>query len=385
MRLPTLAQDAGLSIRQPFSSHLGGKPKPVVRHDRGRIDEPLATAMLRHGIDSGVNYVDTAYFYHEGNSEHFVGRALQDGYRQKVHLATKLPTGEVSTADDFDRLLNEQLQRLQTDHVDFYLLHGLNKNRWPKVRDLGVLAWSERARADGRIGHLGFSFHDTLDTFKEISDAYDGWALCQIQYNYVDTDVQAGTEGLRYAADRGLAVVVMEPVRGGRLASLPQPVVEILQQLQPQRSLAALALHWVWNQPEVSVALSGMSTMEQVVENLASADESSVGSLTEDDLAIYEQARDKYRELCPIPCTECRYCLPCPNGVFIHANLAVYNQAKLMGQMEQAKRRYAWFASRGRDMSAAACIQCRECEERCPQGISISEWMPEVHALLAEG
>jgi len=358
---------------------------PSVRHDRGPIDEPRAAAMLRHAIDHGVNYVDTAYFYHEGHSESFVGRALQDGYRQKVHLATKLPTGPVSTADDFDRLLDEQLQRLQTDHVDFYLLHGLNKRRWPKVRDLGVLGWSERARADGRIGHLGFSFHDTLDTFKEIVDAYDDWALCQIQYNYVDTDVQAGKKGLRYAADRGLAVVVMEPVRGGRLAALPPPVVEILDQLQPRRSLAALALHWVWNQPQVSVALSGMSTMQQVVENLASAEDSEVGSLTEDDLAIYEQARDKYRELCPIPCTECRYCLPCPNGVFIHANLAAYNQAKLLGQLEQAKRRYAWLASRDHDMSAAACIQCRECEERCPQGIAISEWMPEVHALLADG
>jgi predicted aldo/keto reductase-like oxidoreductase len=141
----------------------------------------------------------------------------------------------------------------------------------------------------------------------------------------------------------------------------------------------------VWNQPEVSVALSGMSTMQQVVENLASAEESKVGSLTEEDLAIYEQARDKYRELCPIPCTECRYCLPCPNGVFIHANLAAYNQAKLLGQLEQAKHRYAWLASRGNDMSAAACIQCRECEDRCPQGIAISERMPEVHALLADG
>jgi predicted aldo/keto reductase-like oxidoreductase len=221
-----------------------------------------------------------------------------------------------------------------------------------------------------------------LETFKAIIDCYDGWECCQIQYNWVDTDVQAGTEGLRYAAARGLPVVVMEPIRGGRLADLPQLVREVLYQLEPRRTLAALALHYVWNRPEAAVALSGMSTMQQVVENLSSADWSAVGMLSEDDLAIYALARDKYREIWPVPCTECRYCLPCPNGVFIPAKLAVYNQAKLLGQLDEARRRYAWFASRDRDMSAKACIQCCECEERCPQHIPIHEWMPEVHALL---
>ena len=166
------------------------------------------------------------------------------------------------------------------------------------------------------------------------------------------------------------------------MAVLPQPVLEILDQLEARRTPAAMALHWVWNRREVSVALSGMSTMQQVIENLSSAEQSGIGILSEHDLAIYQQARDKYRELCPIPCTECRYCLPCPNGVFIPAVLAVYNQARMLGQLDEAKRRYAWFADRDRDMSADACIQCRECEERCPQHIAISEWMPEVQALL---
>ncbi len=357
---------------------------PIVGGDMATIDEPLANEMLRHAIDRGVNYVDTAYAYHGGNSERFVGRALKDGYRQKVNLATKMPVWLAESADDFDRLLDEQLERLQTAHIDFYLLHALSDRSWPKVRDLGVLPWAERSMADGRIGHLGFSFHDDLDAFKLIVDDYDAWAFCQIQYNYVDTDVQAGTEGLLYAADKGLAVVVMEPIRGGRLAVLPEPVTHILDRLEPRHSPAALALRWVWQHPQVSVVLSGMSTMQQVIENLMTADESPVGLLSDDDLVVYEQAGDKIRELCPIPCTECRYCMPCPNGVFIHAMLGLYNLATVHGQLEEARCRYRGFGRPGDDISAGACIQCRECEERCPQQIPISEWMPRVHDLLGE-
>ncbi len=357
---------------------------PIIGGDAAAIDEAEATKMVRCAIDHGVNYVDTAYFYHGGNSERFVGGALQDGYREKVNLATKLPTGPVQTASDFDRLLNEQLEKLQTGRIAFYLLHALNAHSWPKVRDLGVRKWAEGAIADGRIGCLGFSFHDNLAAFREIIDAYDNWTFCQIQYNYVDQDVQAGTEGLRYAASRGLAVVVMEPIRGGRLANLPQPITEILDRMETKRTAADLALQWVWNQPQVSLALSGMSTMQQVVENLASADRSAVGSLSERDLALIVKARDKYRELCPIPCTECRYCLPCPNGVFIHANLGLYNLAMVQGELELARERYADLLRMGEDMQAKSCLACGECEERCPQQIPISEWMPKVHALLGQ-
>jgi predicted aldo/keto reductase-like oxidoreductase len=374
----------GQTDRQVSALGFGCMRLPTVGGDAASIEETLATEMLRHAIDHGVNYVDTAYGYHRGNSERFVGRALKDGYRQKVNLATKMPVWLAESADDFDRLLDEQLQKLQTDHLDFYLLHALNQRSWPKVRDLGVLAWAERAMADGRFSHLGFSFHDDLDAFKLIVDEYDAWAFCQIQYNYVDTDVQAGSEGLHYAADNGLAVVVMEPIRGGRLAALPGPVMDILNRVEPRRSPVAHALHWVWNHPQVSVVLSGMSTMQQVIENLATADESRVGILADDDLAVYEQARDTYREMCPIPCTECRYCMPCPNGVFIHSNLGLYNLATLHGQLEEARRRYRGYVRPGEDISAGACIQCGECEELCPQEIPISEWMPQVHALLGE-
>ena len=358
---------------------------PVVGTDATGIDEPKATDMLRYAIDCGVNYVDTGYMYHNGSSELFVVRALQDGYRQRVNLVTKLATWLVKTEADFDRLLNEQLQKLQTDHLDFYLLHALNKSSWPKVRDLGVLRWAEGAVADGRIGGLGFSFHDSYACFKEIVDAYDGWALCQIQYNYIDEGIQAGTAGLKYAASKGLAVVVMEPIRGGRLGHLPEPVKEILDKAGTNRTQADWALQWVWHHPEVSVVLSGMNTMQQVVENLGSADRAAAGSLSADELEGIAEAREKYRELCPIPCTECRYCMPCPNDVLIHHNLALYNLAVMHGELELARQQYAFGERSDKDIRAAACLQCRECEELCPQGILISEWMPKIHAVLGEG
>lgn len=199
----------------------GAMRLPVIDNTPNKIDEPEAIRMIRHAIDEGVNYVDTAYPYHGGMSEPLVSRALADGYREKVKLATKSPVWLIHTPDDFHRLLDEQLERLKTDHIDFYLLHALNKLRWPQLRALGIIGEAEKGISDGRIGHLGFSFHDDLETFKGIVDDYDNWTFCQIQYNYMDTDYQAGTEGLKYAADKGMAVVIMEPVRGGQLAGKP--------------------------------------------------------------------------------------------------------------------------------------------------------------------
>jgi len=293
---------------------------PIIGEDQGKIDEPEATRMLHYAIDHGVNYLDTAYSYHEGNSERFVGRALQDGYRERVKLATKLPCWMVERAEDFDRFFNEQLDRLRTDRVDFYLLHTLNQKSWTRVRDLGVLDWAERAMADGRIGHFGSSFHDEYEVFQEIVDAYD-WTFCQIQYNYMDIEKQAGIKGLKYAASKGLAVVIMEPLFGGRLVNPPEPIQAIFDSATKIRTPADWALQWLWDQPEVSVTLSGMSAMVQVEENVASADASGPGTLTEEELALIEQVREKYRQFCPIPCTQCRYCMPCPNGVNIPRNL----------------------------------------------------------------
>lgn len=346
------------------------------------INESLATKMLHYAIDHGVNYVDTAYPYHGGNSESFLGRALRDGYRQKIRLATKLPSWKIEAFDDFDRYLNEQLEKLRTDHIDFYLLHALREEWWHKLRDLDVLDCAEGAIADGRIGHVGFSFHDDYEVFREIVDGYD-WTFCQIQYNYMDVQNQAGTKGLKYAASKGIAVVIMEPLLGGKLVDPPEPIQAIWTKAPRKRTPADWALQWVWNQPEVSVVLSGMSAMSQVAENLASADASGIGTLTEEELAIVSEVRETYQTLCPVPCTQCGYCMPCPNDVDIPRNFEIYNQGLMYKKPEQAHHAYNNSVDEGR--RASACTQCRECEEQCPQSILISEWMSYVHEVLGEG
>jgi len=367
---------------KPSALGFGAMRLPVVDKDPGRIDEAEATRMVRHAIDAGVNYVDTAYPYHRGNSESFLGRALKDGYRQRVRLATKLPCWLVEKPEDFDRYLNEQLGRLQTDHADLYLLHSLDAKSWAKVRDHGVLPWAERAIADGRIGHLGFSFHDRYEVFREIVDAYDGWTFCQIQYNYLDVELQAGTKGLQYAASKGLAVVVMEPLRGGALARNIPPGVQALFDSAPRRRTAAdWALRWLWNQPEVSLVLSGMSTMEQLEQNLESANRSGVGTMSDEELSLMARAREAYLALMAVPCTSCQYCQPCPSGVDIPGVLAVYNESKMFGDPERARMSYGWIGAKAR---GDACVECNECLEKCPQGIEIPEWMKRIHEFLQE-
>jgi len=370
----------------------GAMRLPVRNGEYASIDEVKASRMLHYAIDHGVNYVDTAIHYHGSNSERFLGRALQGGYREKIRLATKLFPLYVEGAQDFDRLLDEQRQKLQTDHVDFYLLHGLNQTWWPKLRDLGVLDWAEGAIAGGRIGHLGFSFHDEYPIFQEIVDAYENWTMCQIQYNYMNADYQAGTRGLKYAASKGLAVAIMEPLLGGQLANAPRPVQALWDTAPRKRTPAGWALQWLWNQPEVSVVLSGMSTIQQVEENVAVAAASGLGTLTGEELALIDRVREAYRDLGPIPCTGCGYCMPCPNGVDIPYNFARYNEGVMYEREDPRRARfwYRWMAEgfegewfrRGQ---AARCVQCRECEDRCPQGLLISGWLAIVHGVLGEG
>jgi len=346
------------------------------------VDEPEAIRMIRRAIDGGVNYVDTAWGYHGGASEIVLGKALRDGYRSRVRIATKLPPWEVTTAADFDRLCNTQLKKLQVDHVDLYLLHALGRKTWDTVHSLGVLEWAERAMADGRIGCLGFSFHDELPVFKEIVDAYDGWTFCQIQYNYMDESTQAGTEGLRYAAGRGLAVVVMEPILGGNLAHPPDAIQRLWDTSPRKRTAADWALHWLWNRPEVTVVLSGMTTMEQVEQNLASVDAAAPGAMGAEELELVRHAAETYRALRPIPCTRCDYCLPCPSGVSIPHNLGLYNTAVMYNQHAGMKR--AYLATKEAER-ASACTECRQCEEKCPQKIVISEWMSCIAKELGAG
>jgi len=367
---------------KPSALGFGAMRLPILDGDSGKIDEPLATRMIRTAIDAGVNYVDTAWPYHKQQSEPFVGRCLQDGYRDKVKLATKLPSWLIKEEADFDNHLNTQLERLQTDTINFYLLHGLNKTAWQNLRDLGVLAWAEKAIASGRIGHLGFSFHDELSVFKEIVDAYD-WTFCQIMYNYMDIEFQAGREGLQYAANKGMAVVVMEPLRGGSLTRpAPAPVADLWNTASIERSQADWALQWVWNNPNVSLLLSGMTEMQHVEENLVSASKSSVGSLTPDELDLVNRVSKAYRSLSPIPCTDCKYCMPCPSGVAIPRIFSLYNAVQMYGDDANAKRSYNLFMSP--ENRADQCVECGQCEDACPQQIEIIEWLKTCHSFLTE-
>jgi predicted aldo/keto reductase-like oxidoreductase len=355
---------------------------PVIGDDQSKIDEPLAIRMMRYAIDNGVNYLDSAYMYHMGNSERVLSKALKDGYREKVRIATKMPAMMIQKAEDFDRILNDQIEKLQIGKIDFYLLHGLNTTSWTKVRDLGVLKWAEKQMAQGRIGRLGFSFHDKFEVFKEIVDSYDNWVLSQVQYNYMDINNQAGRKGVEYAAGKGLAVVVMEPLRGGKLSKEPPPpVAKVWQSAHRKLTPAEWALQWVWNQPEISVALSGMSAMEQVVENVNVAGRSGPGTLSDEDLKLIERARKAYRGLTPIPCTDCKYCQPCPHGVDIPRVFQAYNDATIYDDLTVGRRMYngPFFKPETR---ADKCEDCGECLEKCPQHIAIPDWLKKAHAAL---
>jgi hypothetical protein len=347
----------------------GAMRLPTIGGDAAKIDEPLATKMIRYAIDHGVNYLDTAYSYHGGNSEPFLRKVLQEGYREKVKLATKMPTWLVNSQQDMDKYLDEQLARLGTN-IDFYLLHGLNKERWQKLKELNVTAWAEKKIDEGKFSHFGFSFHDTYDVFTDIINSYDGWTLCQIQYNYVDAGQQAGTKGLKYAASKGLAVVVMEPVAGGRLSITPPRQVQSLwKKTNIKRTPAELALLWVWNHPEVSVALSGMSTMQQVIENVKTANFSAPPTLSREELRFVNQLARRYKKLGFIGCTGCRYCMPCDEGVSIPEIIAFMNEFYVKQENEEVKRKY--YEHIKPENQAKKCVRCGKCEQSCPQKLPI--------------
>ncbi|KKG10828.1 aldo/keto reductase [Methanosarcina sp. 2.H.T.1A.6] len=348
----------------------------------GKIDEERARQQVRYAIDHGVNYIDTAWPYHMGESEPFVGRALADGYREKVKLATKLPSWTVKSHEDMDRILNAQLERLGTDHVDYYLVHGLVGTLWDKMEKLEVLDFLDRAKADGRIINAGFSFHGSVDDFRRIVDAYP-WTFCQIQYNFLDEKNQAGTEGLEYAASKGLGVIVMEPLRGGKLTNpIPPAVQDIWDETSVKRTPAEWSLRWIWNHPEVTVVLSGMNEESHLEENLKTADEAYPDSLTEDELQLVKRVEQKYRELMKVGCTGCRYCIPCPSGVDIPSCFEIYNNFYLSGNEKEAKLMYAAKPGgiiRGDVQGyASQCVQCGQCVEKCPQHLEIPSLLEAV-------
>jgi len=350
----------------------------------GAIDNEKATALLHHAIDNGINYIDTSWTYHKEQSETFLGDALAGGYREKVRVATKMPHWLVRSRQDMDRFLEIQLKKLRTDHIDYYLLHALTEGGWEKIKGYGVREFLDTAKKDGRIRNVGFSFHDNTEVFKEIVDSYD-WDICQIQYNYLDENSQAGTEGLKYAAEKGIAVIVMEPLRGGNLVrNIPPEVSEIWNESDVKRAPAEWGLRWVWNHPEVTVVLSGMNEISQVDENIRTAAEAYPNSLTEKELDTVRKVAEKYRKLMTIPCTGCRYCMPCPAGVDIPGCFELYNSMNMFKAGGGYNSQYMYIVHHmgvlGNKTSASLCMNCGRCKEHCPQHIDIPERMEEVEA-----
>lgn len=355
---------------------------PVIDGDSNKIDEKKAIEMIRSAIDNGLNYVDTAYPYHGGESEPFVGRALKDGYREKVNLATKLPSWLIKTREDMDKYLDSQLERLQTDKIDFYLVHGLNAGSWDNLEKLGVTEFLDSAIKSGKIRYAGFSFHDKVDVFKKIIDSYN-WSFCQIQYNYLDEYNQAGTEGLKYAASKGLGVVIMEPLRGGRIVrNLPEKAKESISKSEIKRSPAEWGLSWVWNHPEVSVVLSGMSVKENVEENLRVASKAEPNSLTDKELKLIDEVKNAFNEKIKVNCTGCEYCMPCPAGVNIPKNFSCYNEYSIFATKETEEELKGMYNTVGETERADKCLKCGKCEKACPQKIEVRKELENVAKLF---
>ena len=366
---------------------------PPLRADTGR-----SLRLIRYSIDQGINYVDTAWPYHLGDSERILGMALQGNYRERVHLVTKLFMPLVRKTEDFDQFLDTQLRRLHTDYLDVYLFHSLNAGAFEKVKRLGLIAKMEQAKRQGKIRHIGFSFHDTLPVFKEIVDYYP-WDVVQIQYNYMDTAIQATTEGLQYAHAKGMAVVIMEPLKGGMLANPPKEALDVMRGAArlgdgTQRTPVDWALQFLWNRPEVSVVLSGMGTPQMVDENCASADRSGIGSLSAEEEQVIESLAQIYRRKMLVPCTACKYCMPCPAGVNIPQNFAILNNVSMESQgvmRWMVRRGYRKLAGSKEKLdtenpngNASMCVKCGQCLSKCPQAINIPEELDKVDAILGK-
>ncbi|KAF5089219.1 Aldo/keto reductase family protein [anaerobic digester metagenome] len=358
----------------------GAMRLPVLDGQYDKIDFERTKELLHHAVDCGVNYVDTAHPYHNGESEKVLGELLKDGYREKVHLATKLPSWKIQKREDMDFYLEEQMERLQTDHIDFYLLHSLKKDYWENLKSLGVLEFLDHAVADGRIKYTGFSFHDEIDLFFEIVDSYK-WDVCQVQYNIADENYQAGIDGIRYASSQGIGVIVMEPLRGGSLVNgIPSEVQELWNEAPVKRSPAEWALRFLWDKNEINTVLSGMNTVEQLEENLKIAEAGVPESLTQDERDIIREVRRVYHQRMKVLCTECGYCMPCPEGVNIPGNFKHFNSAHIYNDVENARMNY--YGLLNEKERASNCTQCGECEWTCPQMIDIKGTLKEVSKTL---
>lgn len=341
------------------------------------IDLEKAEQELMYAIQNGVNYLDTAYVY--PGSEEAVGKILAKNHcRDDIFLATKLPHYLIRSVAGAEKKFQEQLRRLQTEHFDYYLMHMLNDVKtWERLVQLGILGWIQEKKAAGQIRSIGFSYHGNTNNFRSLLDAYD-WDFCQIQYNYLDEHSQAGRSGLSYAAEKGIPVVIMEPLRGGRLVNdLPARAKELISQSGQFATPAEMGLRWLWNQPEVTCVLSGMNSIEMVKENLCIADAARTGEFTEEQLRMIEQVKQEINKNMKVGCTGCGYCMPCPNKVDIPMAFHCYNLKYTEGKRSGTWEYLQSTAMRRETSSASQCIGCGKCERHCPQGIPIREKLKE--------
>jgi len=359
----------------------GVRRLPPADDNTADINEAKSVKIIRYAIDHGVNYLELGYPYDMSRQKRLtqvVSRALEDGYRQKVRLTATLPSSLINSPTDFECFLNKQLEWLGTDSVDFCLLGGLNRDSWPKLKELDALGWVEKALSSGRISHIGFSFHDYYQALRDILNDYDNWALGQFQYSYMDIDHHPGVSGLKYAADKGLAVVVTEPLKGGRLTKEPpEPVAGIWANASQKRTLAEWGLRWAWNHAEISTVVSDMGTIEHVMENEALAGSAEADSLTVREEVLISQVREAYRRLKPIPCTACRGCMPCPQGIDVPRIFEIYNDAVMYGDVETARSIY-----RDEKHAIDDCNNCRVCIDTCGRKIDILDWLEKARQLL---
>lgn len=354
-------------------------PKTTDKDGREITDEAEAIKMIRYAVDHGVNYFDTAYAY--GDSEEILGRALMDGYREKVVIATKIPVCDVKSREDYQRYFHEQAKRLKTGCIDIYLMHCLDRANWEIVKRTDGIRCLEELKEQGKIKQFGFSFHGNYEVFQEIVDAYP-WDICMIQLNILDQNHQAGVRGLKYAAQRGIPVAVMEPLKGGLLGGdPPEEVKRLLENHPEQRPLVAWAMRWLYNFSEVKVVLSGVSSMAQLRDNIGLFDGACTDVMGESDFELIRRIKEIYDGLVKVGCTGCGYCMPCPAGVNIPEIFKIYNDAGLSPWDMFGKTFYSLVVANSGG-GAANCMECGRCELKCPQHISIIDTLKEAHSLM---
>jgi predicted aldo/keto reductase-like oxidoreductase len=367
----------------------------IVTGDKAQVDREKAYEMIRYAADHGVTYFDTAYGYHSGDSERVLGEALEEGGRRaKVKIATKQPFGVMKDLksgggkdlyDNARRNLEATLKKLRTDHIDMYLIHNIMPAAWEEIKASKVIELYEKFRSEGLIKGIGFSYHGGFDCFKDVLAFYD-WGMCQIQQNFVDIDNQATQEGIHLAGKKGCALVIMEPIRGGNLANPSGTVRAIYDEYNAKKGISRKPVEWAFrhivNYPEVSLVLSGVSTLEQLKEDIDifSKPDMKPGCLSEEEKQVLTRVREAYKAFKGIPCTGCEYCMPCPNGVDIPGLFSLYNEAQSFNAIDPAKREYMFHTHAGND--ASHCKDCHICEAKCPQHIKIPEQLKMLHEKL---